>query len=365
MTKSKINIQYLAFLTVSILIAFVIGAIVLAVSGYHPGEAYLGLFQGVFSNWRHVGDALEYAMVLCMCGLACVVASRVGIFNVGGEGQMLLGAIVACQVGVWLNGKPALLVIPLAGLAACAMGGFYAFIPGVLRVKLKVNEVITTIMLNTVAASVCSFLAKGPWKNSNKNIVAGTEQLAPEYWFGGLFANSSLSTAIFAAAAIAFIVWYVMQKTAKGFEMKMIGQNPRFAHYAGLKTESVMIICMIISGAMCGLTGMFRVYGASHIYTAGISNDYYFEALMVAMIAQYSPVPVIFLSLFFAVLKIGAQGMEISAGVPNQIYLIIQTIIIFCMAAESGISAAIREKRTKRKAKEEAAVRMKGGTLYD
>ena len=359
----KLNLRYLVSLLISIVLAFIIGAGILALSGFSPLKAYGAMLSGAFDSARHVGDFLEYAMVLCICGLACVLGARVGIFNVGGEGQLLLGAIFACQVGVWLDGLSPWIVIPAAALAAMAAGGVYAFIPGVLKVKVKVNEVITTIMLNTIAAYLCQYLAKGPWKNANKNMVAATEQLNAQYWFGNVIPRSSLSTAIFAAAIIAFIVWYVMQKTSRGFEMRLTGQNPRFARFSGIRTDRLVILCMVISGAMCGLVGMFRVYGAEHLYRDSVSRDYYFEALMVAMIAQYKPVTVIFLSLFFAVLKIGAQGMEL-IGVPSQIYLIIQTVIIFFMAAESGISSSLQASAQKRKARLAARARQKGDVQH-
>ena len=294
-------------------------------------------------------------MVLCLCGLACVLGARVGIFNVGGEGQLLLGAIAACQVGVWLDGLTPWLVLPLAALAAMAAGGLYALIPGVLKVKVKVNEVITTIMLNTVAASFCQYLAKGPWKNANKNMVAATEQLNARYWFGGLIGGSNLSTAILAAAVLALVIWYVMQKTSRGYEMKLTGQNERFARFIGIRTSRLVLVCMLLSGALCGLVGMFRVYGAEHLFRDSISRDYYFEGLMVAMIARYQPLAVVFLSLFFAALKIGAQGMELAAGVPNQIYLIIQTVVIFLMAAESGLFGALQNRVRKGKEAEKHA----------
>ncbi|MBQ2143727.1 MAG: ABC transporter permease, partial [Oscillospiraceae bacterium] len=220
----------------------------------------------------------------------------------------------------------------------------------VLKVKVKVNEVITTIMLNTIAASVCQYLAKGPWKNANKNMVAATSSLDVRHWFGGLIPGSNLSTAIFAAAVIAFLIWYVMQKTTPGFEMKITGQNPRFARFSGMKVDRKIIVCMTISGAICGLVGMFRVYGAEHLFRAGVSKDYYFEGLMVAMIAQYQPLATILLSLFFAVLKIGAQGME-QVGVPNQMYLIIQTVIIFFMAAQAGFLDMLRARLQKRRSR--------------
>ena len=353
--KKRIDPGYLISLLLSVVLAFVIGAVILAIAGFSPGKAYLAMLNGAFSSARHIGDLLEYAMVLCLCGLACVLGARVGIFNVGGEGQLLLGAIAACQVGVWLDGLTPWLVLPLAALAAMAAGGLYALIPGVLKVKVKVNEVITTIMLNTVAASFCQYLAKGPWKNANKNMVAATEQLNARYWFGGLISGSNLSTAILAAAVLALVIWYVMQKTSRGYEMKLTGQNERFARFIGIRTSRLVLVCMLLSGALCGLVGMFRVYGAEHLFRDSISRDYYFEGLMVAMIARYQPLAVVFLSLFFAALKIGAQGMELAAGVPNQIYLIIQTVVIFLMAAESGLFGALQKRVSKGKEAEKHA----------
>ena len=353
--KKRIDPGYLISLLLSVVLAFVIGAVILAIAGFSPGKAYLAMLNGAFSSARHIGDLLEYAMVLCLCGLACVLGARVGIFNVGGEGQLLLGAIAACQVGVWLDGLTPWLVLPLAALAAMAAGGLYALIPGVLKVKVKVNEVITTIMLNTVAASFCQYLAKGPWKNANKNMVAATEQLNARYWFGGLIGGSNLSTAILAAAVLALVIWYVMQKTSRGYEMKLTGQNERFARFIGIRTNRLVLVCMLLSGALCGLVGMFRVYGAEHLFRDSISRDYYFEGLMVAMIARYQPLAVVFLSLFFAALKIGAQGMELAAGVPNQIYLIIQTVVIVLMAAESGLFGALQNRVRKGKEAEKHA----------
>ena len=357
--KKRFHWGYLGSLCASVLLAFAIGAVILAIAGFSPLKAYAAMVDGAFSNARHIGDWLEYAMVLCLTGLACVLGSRVGIFNVGGEGQLLLGAVVGCQVGVWLAGRSAWIVLPAAALAAMATGGLYALIPGWLKVKVKVNEVITTIMLNTIAASLCQYLAKGPWKNPNKNMVAATAQLDSRYWLSKLIPGSNLSTAILAAVVITFLTWYVMEKTSTGYEMKLTGQNPRFAFFSGIKTDRIVIVSMVISGAMCGLVGMFRVYGAEHLYRSSISNQYYFEGLTVAMIAGYQPVTVIFLSFFFAILKIGAQGMELTAGVPNQIYLIIQTVIIFFMAAESGVFASLRASSQRKKAR--ADIRRKEG----
>ena len=360
--KEKKGFGYISALLLSLLAALIICAGILLLSGYDPLTAYGALIGGAFSNARHIGDMIEYAMVLCLCGLACDIASRVGIFNVGGEGQLLLGAVFSAQIGIWLCDLPPVAAILLAALGAMVIGGFYAWIPGVLKVRLNVNEVITTIMLNTIAASLCQFLAKGPWKNPDKNIIAGTTNLPKELWLTKLVPGSNLTTAIFSAIIVTFLTWYILQKTFKGYEMRITGNNRRFAHFSGLKTERMIIRTMVVSGMLCGLVGMLRVYGSVHLYKSSVSNDYYFEGLMVAMIAQFETIPTVIISFLFAILKIGAQGMEADAGVPNQIYLIIQTIVIFCMVAEKGIRAEISSKAQDRRARLAAKKRLEGSS---
>ena len=368
--KKKPNWGYFASLALSVGLALAAGAIIMWAAGYNPVEAYGALLQGatgcdtigeffteLFTK-RQFGNTLEYTMVLVLTGLACALGARAGIFNVGGEGQLYLGAIVSAYIGVLLSGCSAWLAIPAAALGAMAVGGAYAWIPGVLKVKLKVNEVITTIMLNSIAIYFCAYLSTGPWKTSQGNRVSGTDTLDASFQFTRLIKGSSLSTAIFAAAVIALLVWYVMSKTATGYSLKMTGQNRRFAFFSGLKVDTLTIGAMTISGAMCGLVGMFEVYGLKGNYQDGISNEFYFDGLLVAMIMRYSPVGIIFMSILFAVLRIGAFGMELNAGVPGELYRIIQSVIIFFMAAQSGISAAVKAKRAEKKARQAAKARL-------
>jgi len=359
--RRHVNLGYIAAVAVSIVAALLIDAVILVAAGHNPIAAYRELFVYPFSTAAHFGNMLEYAMVLCLCGLACVVGSRVGIFNVGGEGQLLLGGLVAAYVGSQMSGMSLWIVIPCAALAAMATGGLYALIPGVLKVKLKVNEVITTIMMNSIAGFVCSFFSSSVWKNTRFN--EGID--VSEFRFATLIGGSKLSTAILGSALITFLVWYILQKTSKGYEMRLIGDNPRFARFAGLKTDRIVIAAMIVSGMMCGLVGMFRVYGAEKAFISSrVSNEYYFEGLMVAMIAQYQPVPTIVISLIFAILKSGAMGMQ-SVGVTIQIYWVMQATVIFCMAAQSGILSAIRKAGQRRAAARDVAARRKGGAAHE
>ena len=356
--KKKIDFSYLLSLTAAVVLALVLGGIIMAAAGHNPFHAYRELARGatgidslnqigqMFTK-RQFGNTIEYAMVLFLTGLACAIGARVGIFNVGGEGQLYLGAIVSAYLGVVLAEQSPWLVIPLAALSAMAVGGFYAWIPGVLKVKLKVNEVITTIMMNSIAIFFCAYLSSGPWKTSHPNRVSGTDTLAQQLQFDKLIPGSNLTTAIYVSAVLALLIWYVMSKTTTGYEMKLVGQNPRFARFAGLKVDTTVIGAMVISGMLCGLVGMFEVYGLKGNYQDGISKEYYFDGLLVAMIMRYKPAGIIAMSFAFAFLKVGAAGMELNAGVPGELYRIIQSIIIFFLAAESGVKALLREKRRK------------------
>lgn len=357
MNKKKINWSYFGSLILSVVLALAVGAAIMAATGYDPLNAYHELFRGatgcdnlgqVFTGLftkRQFGNTVEYAMVLFLTGLACAVGARAGIFNVGGEGQLYLGAIVSAYIGVVLNGLSPWIVIPVAALGAMAAGALYAWIPGVLKVKKKVNEVITTIMMNSIAIYFCAFLSNGPWKTSQPNRVSGTDPLDNVYRFAQLIRGSNLTTAIFASAIIAFFIWYVMSRTATGFEMKLTGHNPRFAKYLGLSVDKLVIGSMVVSGAICGLVGMMEAYGVRGNYQDGISNEYYFDGLLVAMIMSYRPVGIIVMSFFFAFLKVGAAGMELNAGVPGELYRIIQSVVIFFMAAEGGVKVLLKVRR--------------------
>ena len=355
--KRKIDWGYFGSLALAVALALGVGAAIMALSGHDPLEAYAALCQGatgckslpelfttLFTR-RQFGNTVEYAMVLFLTGLACAIGARVGIFNVGGEGQLYLGAIVSAYTGVLLAGQSPWLVIPAAVLAAMAVGGLYAWIPGVLKVKCRVNEVITTIMMNTIAIFLCAYLSNGPWKTTHPNRVSGTDMLAAEYRFPALIPGSNLSTAIFASAALALLIWYVMSRTTVGYEMKLSGENPRSARFAGLKVDTIVIGSMVVSGMLCGLVGMMEVYGVRGNYQDGISNEYYFDGLLVAMIMGYRPVGIIFMSFAFAFLKVGAAGMELNAGVPGELYRIIQSVIILLLAAIPGVRAMVEKRK--------------------
>ena len=353
-TSIKDNKTYLIFLAAAILIAIVIGAILMLVTGYDPIEGYSAMIYGAFGSARMFGNTITKTITLCLTAMGMAVAAKAGMFNVGGEGQLFLGGLAATVTGICLQGAPAIIAVPCAFLAAMAAGGIYALIPAWLRVKINVSEVITTIMLNSVAIYVCKWLtnAGGPLITHDKGVLGGTDAVPNAFAFSQLISKSNLSTSLFYAIVIAFLCWYFMQKTSVGLKMKVTGENTRFAFFSGLDTDKIMIWSMIASGAICGLVGMFEVYGYQHRFLDSISNEFYYDGMLVAMIVNYNPVGIIIMSFFFAIINIGATAMELNVGISSELAEILFAIIVFLMAAEGGIRKAWELKRTQKKARQ-------------
>lgn len=348
--KKRDQLSYLLSLFISVAAAVVLGGVIMAVSGHDPIEGYKLMVQGAFGSQRATANTFAKAATLCLTGLATAIAAHAGIFNVGGEGQLYLGAMASAYLGARLAGTSPWIAVPLCLLAAMAAGGLYAWIPGMLKVKMKVNEVITTIMLNSAAIYFCSFLANGPLKTAEKGVSAGTDAIDPAFMFQRIVRRSSLTESIFLAAIIALLVWYLMKKTSTGFQMKLTGQNERFAKYSGIKSGKLALWSMVASGAICGLVGMFEIFGLHGRFIESVSSEFYFDGMLVAMIMRYNPVGIMLMSIFFGAMEIGGAAMELNASIPSSLIVIIQSIIIFFMAAEQGITAAWKTRRANRKA---------------
>lgn len=361
--RKKSDAVYLLSLAVSVLAALIVGAVFLLCSGKDPLAGYAALVRGAFGTKRLLGNTLAQAMVLCMTGLATAIGSRAGIFNVGGEGQLWLGGAASVAVALWLDGASAWLVVPLCVLVSVTVGGAYAFVPGILKVKWRVNEVITTLMLNSAAIYFCYYLVNGPMRAGGNTTKIATETVNNAYRFTRLIKLSDLYSTILYAAVVAFLIWYVMQKTSIGFEMKMTGENGRFAFFSGIRHDRVQLLSMVASGAVCGLVGMFLVFGKNGAFTQTHSVELYFDGMMVAMIMRYQPLGIILMSLFFGALDVGALEMQ-NIGIAGEIVLVVKSLIFFFMAAENGILLALRSRKEKRKARAEALLRAEQEALH-
>ncbi|MBA2701112.1 MAG: ABC transporter permease [Chloroflexi bacterium] len=321
----------------AVAVALVIGAIILAAVGGDPIKAYLHIVDAAFGNVGVLSDTLVKATPLILTGLACALAFRMRLWNIGAEGQFLLGAWGASAVvlaPILPAGAPAVVVIPAMIVAGALAGALWGLIPGLLKAGLGVNEIITTLMLNYIALAWLQFWVFGPWSEG------GFQQSAPfprEAWLprltdlsdavpalAGLTTHLGLVFALVAAA----ILWLIVSRTRFGYEMRLIGDNPAAARYAGVDIARYVIVVFAVSGALAGLAGMSEVAGAVHRLQDRISPGYGFTAIIIAYLARLGPWRVVLAAILFGALILAGREIQPS-GVPAMI----QGIILFCLIA--------------------------------
>jgi simple sugar transport system permease protein len=325
---------------VAVLLALLIGAVLLLVSGANPIEAYSALFRGAFGSPIAIGRTLEKATPLIFSGLAVAFAFKAGMFNIGAQGQLLFGAITAAFLGFALHGLPPIIHMPLALIGGALAGGAYAYIPGALKAYRGVHEVITTIMLNYIAINITDYLADGPWKDTSPgNVVARTPNIDPAAVIGKL---GPVPIGFIIAILAAFVVWWLLQKTTVGFEIRMVGLNPSAARYAGIKVAKTLILTMVISGFLAGMGGAVETLGVVHRYQPGFNVGLGFDGITVAMLGKTNPFGVIPAAILVGAMKAGSAEMQFSSGVAKEITDVIQALILFFVAADVIVRSLLR-----------------------
>ncbi|NLJ79049.1 MAG: ABC transporter permease [Tissierellia bacterium] len=350
---SNENIEYLISLTLSITASLLIGALIMMANGRSPVVGYGALLRGAFGGRYNIANTFAKMVPLALTGLATAISFRSGIFNIGGEGQLYLGAFAAAYVGITFTALPKGLGIALAIVAGILAGGLYAYVPGLLKVKYKIDEVITTIMLNSVAVLFTSYLVNYPFAPA-RGKLNGTEIIAKQFHLSRLIRLSTLNTSIFFMGLMALLMYYLMEKTSAGYNFKLVGQNPLFARFGGIDDRRQMIMAMVISGALCGLAGVFEVLGVHYRFLQHISPGYAWDGMLVALIVRNNPIGVIIMSIFFGALKTGSIAMENATSIPSELVLVIQSIIILFIAGERGFKDRFNELKLRRKIKQEA-----------
>ena len=313
----------------SVILALLIGAILLWISGANPLVAYAALFNGALGSPEAIGRTLEKSTPLIFGGLAVAFAFKAGLFNIGGQGQLLIGAIVAAYVGFAVEGLPFIIHMPLALLAGSLAGALWAGIAGALKAYTGAHEVITTIMLNFIAINITDYLANGPWKD--EGIVARTPAvletaLIPKwgpYPFGFLL-----------AVLMAILTWYLLYRTTMGYAIRTTGLNPNAALYAGIKVSSVIVLVMVFSGFLAGMGGAVETLGVVGRYQPGFNVGLGFDGITIALLAKTNPLGVIPAALLIGAMDAGASQMQFNAGVRFEIIDIIQGLILFFVSAD-------------------------------
>ena len=326
----------------AVILAILIGAVILVVSGADPLRSYAALAQGAFGSGQTIGRTLEKATPLMLSGLAVAFAFKAGLFNIGAQGQLIFGAIVSAWLGYTITGLPWYLHTPLALLGGAVAGGLFAAIPGALKTYTGAHEVITTIMLNFVAINITDYLADGPWKDpSPGNIVARTPAVLPSARLEDL---GIIPVGFLIALLCAVGAWWLLWKTTIGYEIRTVGLNPHAARYAGIRVARTVILTMVLSGVLAGLGGSIETMGIIGRFQPGFNAGLGFDGITIALLGKTHPFGVVPAALLVGAMKAGANQMQFSAGVPAEIIDVIQALILFFVAAEIIVRWLIRQR---------------------
>jgi len=319
----------------ALVLALVLGGIVLVAVGGNPLQTYLHMARAAFGDVGVLSDTLTKATPILLCGLACSVAFRVKLWNIGAEGQFFLGAWAASAVvllPVLPGTAPRILMLLAMAIAGFVGGALWGFVPGLLKAKLNVNEVLTTLMMNYIAISWNNFFIFAVWSEQGF-------QMSPKFpssaWlprlsdyaqqvplFAGLTTHLGLLIGLIAAG----ILWWVLYRSKWGFEIGLTGDNPKAARYAGINIARNTILVMMLSGGLAGLAGMSEISGVVHRLQGAISPGYGFTGIIVAWLSKLNPLVVVPVSILFGALILAGREIQ-----PSGIAKLLQGIILFCL----------------------------------
>jgi general nucleoside transport system permease protein len=333
-------------LAASLAAALILCAILFLAVGVNPVSAFQSLLQGAFGTWRATTETLVKATPLIFTGLATAIAFRARLWNIGAEGQVFAGAMLAYWCQSVLAGTSPLLQLPVVIVAAMIGGGLYAGLAAILKTRFRVDEVISTVMLNYIIVYMLSLLLlKGPWSEAG-GFFEQTAKVDPGSILPVLFDKTRLHLGFLVALAAAAVAWLLIKRTPAGFEIRAAGSNLRALEVQGTNSSRVILMVMLISGALAGLAGMSEVYGVHYRVKAGALATYGYTGIIVAILGQLNPVGVVIAAILFGALVNGATFMQIKTGVPSAlIYAIEAIILLFYLAGWAASSFRLKRIR--------------------
>lgn len=336
----KILVPVLAVFT-----ALVIGGLMILISGGNPLEAYRGLLEGAFGSPKAISETFVWSTPYIFAGLAVALAFKGGLFNIGAEGQLALGALAAAWLGYGLPKMlgmtiPAIIHVPICVLGGALAGGLWGAIPGWLKARFGAHEVINTIMMNYIALGLVAFLLNGLMKDpSPTNVSARTPEIAETARIATIFASPALRVHWGAVLAfiVAFLVWWLLWKTTRGFEIRTVGMNPDAARYSGVNVGRTIILTMFLSGTLAGLAGAVEVTGLNYRHELGFALGYGFDAIAIALLGRTHPFGVVLAAILFGAMRSGATRMQFLTQIPVDIISVVQALILLFVAADEII----------------------------
>jgi general nucleoside transport system permease protein len=330
----------LAVPALAVFTALLVGAAVIALAGRDPLLAYVALWDGAAGSPRALSETLIWATPFLFSGLGVALAFRAGLFNIGAEGQLAVGATLGAWLGYALPGLlggplPAIVHLPIVLLGGALGGACWGAIPGWLKARTGAHEVINTIMLNYVALLGVGYLLNGPLRDpSRSNVLARTPEIALEARLPRLDGDLRLHAGVLLALLAAVGVWWLLARTTYGFEIRTVGANPAAARYAGIGVGRTFVLAMALGGGLAGLAGAVEVAGLHYRHELGFSIGYGFDAVTVALLGRTHPLGVIPAALLLGGLRNGATRMQFEAGVPVDLVTVIEGLVLLFVTAD-------------------------------
>jgi ABC-type uncharacterized transport system permease subunit len=323
--------------------ALAVGAVLLLILGANPIRAYGALLEGAFGSGNALAETVVKAVPLLLVGLGICIAFRANVINIGGEGQMIVGAILATVVGLALPGWPGWVIIPLAILAGFLGGAVWGAIPGALKAYFSVNEILSTVMMNAIAVQLMNFLLRGPLIDPAQAELASkipqTAPLAQAFRLPRLV-PTRLHLGALLAVVLAFLVYILLWRTTLGYRLRAVGQNPYASRYGGIRVRRQIVIALLLSGAFAGLAGAIQVYGLNYrMITDGSATGFTasagFNGIVAALFGQLHPIGTIPASFLFGALIVGANRLQRVMQVPSAYILALNgLVVIFVVSSE-------------------------------
>lgn len=343
-----------AFLPVfATLAALVLGAVMLLFLKVNPIEAYQALWDGAFGSSNAFAETLVKATPLLLIALGICISFRGDVINIGGEGQMIIGAIFATWVGLTFTALPGWLVITLAMLAGFLGGAVWGGIPGFLKAYFRVNEILSTVMMNAIAVQVMNFLLRGPLIDPSQAELASkipqTARLLEIFRLPRL-APTRLHLGALIAGILAILVYILLWRTTLGYRIRAVGQNPHASRYAGIKVPRYIVLALLFSGAFAGLAGAIQVYGVNYRMitdgsASGFTGSAGFNGIVAALFGQLHPIWSIPASILFGALLVGANSMQRVVQVPSAFVTALNgLVVVFVVSSE-----ILRRRRQRRR----------------
>jgi ABC-type uncharacterized transport system permease subunit len=337
----------------AIILAMVVGSIVILASELIVGQpldfalpinAYIALFQGAFGSFNAWVSTFMSAAPLMLAGLAVGVGLKAGLFNIGAQGQFLIGALCAAGVGGMVSGMSPIVAIPLAVLAGALGGLAYGFIPGALKAYTGAHEVVTTIMLNYIAIFILAYLVSGPLRAEGATFARTAD--VGNAMFPILLGRNGHLGILMAIAAIP-ACWWLLWRAVLGFEIRTVGANPEAARYAGIRARRIIVLTMALCGMLAGLAGTGEVLGVVGYLPAAFATTVGFDAIAVALLGRANPFGIFFAAILFGGMRAGAGAMQVQAGVPSELVGVLQGVILLFLAADVIVRKVFRIRRAR------------------